>query len=134
MLKGSCLCGGIRFETTGLHSKIGFCHCSKCRKCSGTSSAGGIKVGFDDLRWLSGQELLTAGPKHSFCRVCGSPMPDVNGRKTAYDVPVGCLDGDPNLVVGDHIFVGSKASWEVIADGAPQYDEGGPPLVRDQSS
>ena len=134
MLKGSCLCGGIRFEASGLCSKIGFCHCSRCRKCSGTSAAGSLKVGFDDLRWLVGQDLLTAGPKHSFCRVCGSPMPDVNKRKTLYDVPVGCLDGDPQLLVGDHIFVGSKASWDAIGDGAPQYAEGGPPLVRDQTT
>src|SRR5262245_12592747 len=135
MLRGSCLCGGIRFEITGLHSKIGFCHCSKCRKCSGTGAAAAIKVGFDGLRWEAGEELLTAGPKHSFCRVCGSPMPDLNPRKTVYDVPVGCLDDNPTLLVGDHIFVGSKASWDVIgSDGAPRYEEGGPPLARDQTS
>ena len=134
MLRGSCLCGAIRFESKGLHSKIGFCHCSRCRKCSGGGYGAGIKVGYADLTFLSGQELLTSGPKHSFCRICGSPMPDANPAKTMYDVPVGCLDGDPPLAIGDHIFVGSKASWDVIGDDAPQHAEGGPPLVRDQTS
>jgi hypothetical protein len=134
MLKGSCLCGSIRFETTGKYSKIGFCHCSQCRKCSGTGSAGNVKVGFEDLRWVAGRNLLTAGPKHSFCRNCGSPMPDLNPRKTVYDVPVGCLDGNPKLLVGDHIFVGSKAGWDIIGDdGAPRYEESGPSLARDQT-
>lgn len=133
MLKGSCLCGGVRFEAIGMHSKIGICHCSKCRKCSGAGSAAGIKIGSEGLRWIAGQDLLTSGPKHSFCRVCGSPMPDLIARKTLYEIPVGCLDDNPTLLVGDHIFVGSKASWDRIgADGAPQYEEGGPPLSRDQ--
>jgi hypothetical protein len=134
MLRGGCLCGDIRFETTGMHSRIGICHCSKCRKSSGTGSAANIPVLFEHLRWMLGQDLVTAGPKHSFCRVCGSPMPDLNPRKTVYAIPVGCLDGDPRLLVGDHIFVGSKAGWDVIgADGAPQYEEDGPPLARDQT-
>jgi hypothetical protein len=133
-LKGSCLCGGIRFETAGMHSKIGFCHCSKCRKCSGTGSTACIKVGFEGLRWLAGQDLLTAGPKHSFCRVCGSPMPDLNPRRTVYDIPVGCLDDNPKLLVSDHSWVGSKADWDAIADdGAPRYANDGPPMPRDQT-
>src|SRR5258707_12801593 len=99
MLKGSCLCGGIRFEATGAHSKIGFCHCSKCRKCSGSGSAPCITTAFEGLRWISGEDLMTAGPKHSFCRVCGSPMPDGNPDKTVYVIPVGCLDDNPGWPV-----------------------------------
>jgi hypothetical protein len=96
-------------------------------------SSAAIKVAFDDLQWVAGQDLLTAGPKHSFCRVCGAPMPDLNPRRTVYDIPVGCLDDNPKLLVSDHSFVGSKAGWEVIgADGAPQFEEDGPPLARDQ--
>ena len=40
-----------------------------------------------------------------------------------YAVPVGLLDGNPDIKVGDHIFVGSKASWDIIGDNAPQLDE-----------
>jgi len=44
MLKGSCLCGGIRFEITGMHSKVVVCHCSGCRKTSGAGSAAQVVV------------------------------------------------------------------------------------------
>jgi hypothetical protein len=130
------LCGGVRFEATGLQSKIHFCHCSRCRKCSGDSAAGAIIVRSDGLRWLAGQDLLTAGPKHAFCRVCGAPMPDAIARNTLYEIPVGCLDDNPPLLVGEHVFVGSKAHWDVIGDDAPQYEKGGtgPDLILDQSS
>src|SRR3546814_3786648 len=35
-LRGSCLCGEIRFEIDGKIGAAGQCHCSKCRKVSGT--------------------------------------------------------------------------------------------------
>ena len=50
-------------------------------------------------------------------------------------VPPGIPDDNPKLTVGEHIFVGSKAHWDVLGDdGAPQYEEGssGPPPPRDQ--
>ena len=137
MLKGTCLCGGMRFEIAGAHSKVSICHCSLCRKTSGTGSSAAIVVGYDQLTWLSGQELVVSGPKHSFCRVCGAHAPDCNPRKTLYIVPVGILDDNPILTVGQHIYVGSKAHWDMIGDdGAPRFAEGstGPPLPRDQTA
>ena len=41
-------------------------------------------------------------------------------------VTLGCVDGDPEVEIGMHIFVGSKAAWEVIPDNVVQYDEGPP--------
>jgi len=137
MLKGSCLCGGIRFEITGKHSKIIICHCSRCRKTSGAGSAAQLVVKYGALLWLSGEDLVVIGPKHAFCRVCGAHAPDANPRKTVYIVPAGILDDNPSLVVGEHMFVGSKAHWEVLgADGAPRFDAGslGPPIALDQQA
>jgi hypothetical protein len=137
MLKGSCLCGNMRFEINGMHSKVSICHCSLCRKTSGTGSSAAIVVAYDDLKWLSGLELVANGPKHSFCRACGAHAPDSNPRKTLYVVPVGILDDNPKLLVGRHIFVGSKAHWDVIGeDGASQFEEDSPepPLLRDQTT
>ncbi len=37
---------------------------------------------------------------------------------------LGCLNGDPEVELGRHIFVGSKAKWETIPDGVAQYSEG----------
>ena len=78
---------------------------------------------------------MVNGPEHAFCRVCGAHAPDANLRKTVYIVPAGILDDDPKLVVGEHIFVGSKAHWEVLgADGAARFNAGslGTPNVLDQ--
>lgn len=31
MIKGSCLCGKVKFEISGKPSSLSYCHCSRCR-------------------------------------------------------------------------------------------------------
>jgi hypothetical protein len=62
-----------------------------------------------------------------------------NLRKIVYTVPAGILNDDHKLGVGEyeHIFVGSKAHWEVLGvDGAASFIAGslGPPIVLDQQA
>ena len=61
-VKGSCLCGGVRFAITGKAGPIGQCHCSKCRKVSGTDGNAVFYTAVSSFRWLSGEELI----KHFF--------------------------------------------------------------------
>ncbi len=137
MMNGSCLCGGVRFEIAGPRSKIGICHCSLCRKTSGTGSTATIAVAASNLRWICGQDSVTqfarpSGYGTSFCRTCGSPVPDPDSRRSMYQVPVGLLNDNPPLCVGDHIYVGSKAGWDEIGDAVPQFEGDGPDRPRDQ--
>ena len=37
MLKGSCLCGGVRYEIDAELQSVSYCHCSQCRKASGAA-------------------------------------------------------------------------------------------------
>jgi hypothetical protein len=127
MLKGSCLCGGIRFEIAGTLGGIVQCHCSLCRKSSGTGSIATILVAAEKLSWLSGESLIRtferpSGYGTAFCSICGSPAPASVARGQRYAVPAGLLEGDPPLRVVEHIFVGSKAQWDVIGDDAPRLD------------
>jgi len=131
MVRGSCLCGGVRFEYARAVTQVGMCHCSKCRKVSGTGSNAVIVVPEADLRWLAGEELrqtyvMRSGWRTTFCRTCGSPVPQTLPGAQAYWVPAGVLDDDPGLRIGGHIYVGSKAAWDEIAGSAPQFEEGIP--------
>jgi hypothetical protein len=108
------------------------CHCSLCRKVSGTASNASIVVPEPDFKWLQGEDLRRVYRKPSgwqvtFCATCGSPLPEQPRGATAYYVPAGLLDDDPGLVIGGHIWVGSKAAWDVIPPGPPQFEEGIPP-------
>ncbi|EEF79526.1 hypothetical protein MDMS009_2113 [Methylophaga thiooxydans DMS010] len=52
--------------------------------------------------------------------MCGIYENEVHG------VTLGCLNENPEIEIGRHIFVGSKASWEVMPDGVTQYQEHAP--------
>jgi hypothetical protein len=128
MIRGSCLCGEVCFEVDASKGELRLCHCSLCRKASGSGSAALLNVPYDCFRWLGGQELISTYERPSgygvvFCRACGSPLPDSDRRRTMFDIPAGLLDENPELAIAKHIYVGSKASWDVIAGGAARYEE-----------
>ena len=129
MISGSCLCGAVRFEITGMTTELGMCHCSKCRKVSGVASNCQLMTARDNLKWVCGEDRLTkfelsGGWGAWRCSVCGSPVPMLHPDGGAYWVPAGLLDTDPELKVRGHIFVGSKAAWDDISGDGPQFVEG----------
>ena len=128
-VRGSCLCGAVRFEIDGRTTDIGMCHCSLCRKVSGVASNANLIAGRDRFRWLCGEDkiarfALASGWGPWRCSVCGSPLPKLRPDGGAYSVPVGLLDSDPGVRIAGHIFVGSKAPWDEIAGSTPQLVEG----------
>jgi hypothetical protein len=47
-------------------------------------------------------------------------------------VTLGCVNGEPDIEIGRHIFTASKTKWEVIPEGVVKYDEA--PLATNQQS
>lgn len=78
--------------------------------------------------WLSGYELLTYFPSNEewgkyFCSRCGSTLCGVHNGDV-HGVTLGCLNGDVDVTLQMHIFVGSKAPWEELPPGdVAQFDE-----------
>ena len=129
MLRGSCLCGGVRYEISGPLSYPLNCHCSMCRKAHGAAFRSRARVKADDFRWTQGAELLTyyessPGNHRGFCRACGSPLLSrFDNDPSSYGLPLGALDDDPGIKPGFHVFVASKAPWYDITDELPQFAE-----------
>jgi hypothetical protein len=78
-IRGSCLCGGAKFEITGPLSTPLDCHCSQCRKQHGAAFRSRVRVQVADFRWLQGEQLVRyyEGPSgflRGFCSECGSPV------------------------------------------------------------
>ena len=120
MIKGSCLCGKVVFAIDGNFGPVGQCHCSKCRKVSGTDGNAVFYTSVKSFRWPG-----SVGWKSTFCGTCGSRVPHTDSAGKIYFIPAGLLDDDPGFRgYAAHIFVGSKAPWVRITDDAPQYAEG----------
>jgi hypothetical protein len=127
-MQGKCLCGEVRFTLSGEIPNLYQCHCSLCRKVTGSSANAAFRVEREQLRWNAGEdrvrEYQTAGGfKSHFCSNCGSPLPNLTANDSAWWVPVGLLEETDALQVAAHVFVGSRARWDVIADNARQFEE-----------
>ncbi len=130
-MRGSCLCGGVRFEIDGKVSPISQCHCSLCRKASGAAFNAVLITAMRSFRWVAGEDLgetwrRRSGWRHTFCRVCGSTLPGIHSSGKIVQIPVGSLDDDPGTAIARHIFVGSKAAWDEIAGDAARFEEYAP--------
>jgi len=133
MLTGHCLCGGVRFE---IHADLGpviYCHCSMCRRASGSAFASNASVAADAFRIVAGRELLSEyesshGQFRAFCSRCGSPLYGrLNDAAILRRVRLGAIDGDPGRRAVAHIWIGSKSSWFRITDALEQFEEEPPP-------
>lgn len=128
MLKGSCLCRGIKFEFQDLPGKVFTCHCSLCRKSSGTAFATQAFGKRSTLKFLQGRELLqeyhTPGGVRAFCSKCGSRLMNyARGASDYLSVAVSAIDGEyPGRPVA-HAFVGSKAKWHEPSTDIPRFDD-----------
>lgn len=98
-----------------------------CRKAFSAQASAYALVEPSEFLWVDGENLLTKyeaneGAGLLFCSICGSTLCGIYKGKV-HGVTLGCVDGDPEIKLERHIFVGSKASWETIPEGVPQYEE-----------
>ena len=99
---GECFCGKVTYKIDAPLRDARSCHCSRCRKIF-SAQASGVR----------------------FCGNCGSTMVGVHNG-AVHGVTLGCVNGDPEIEIGMHIFVGSKAAWEKLPDNVVQFEEGPP--------
>jgi len=142
MIRGSCLCGGVRFEINRAAGPFELCHCSLCRKASGSAFVAGLGVLRKDFHLLQGAELIMTyeAPlrdkpppyRTSFCRRCGSPVPDPRSDSRWFEVAAGILDNDPQMRPERHIMVEFKSPWFAINDQLPQLDKAALTALRDK--
>lgn len=126
-ISGSCFCGAVTYKIEGKLRDARSCHCSMCRKAFSAQASAYALVEPGEFKWLSGEEILTTfesknGAGLQFCSKCGSTLCGTH-KGIIHGVTLGCVDGDPDIALERHIFVGSKASWESIPEGVPQYEE-----------
>lgn len=125
-ITGECFCGEIKYKIDGGLHDARSCHCSRCRKAFSSQASAYALVKEGEFEWVCGEELLTSyigehGFGLQFCSKCGSTLVGVY-KSHVHGVTLGCINGDPQIQLSRHIYVDSKASWELIADGVPQLD------------
>jgi len=126
MIKGSCLCGQVRYEINGEIGPITHCHCLTCRKAHAAAFSSVAAVQLPDLAITMGESLLkhyesSPGKRRYFCSNCGSHIYAKREGQQHYIIRIGTIDGDPRLRPVQHIFTRYKAPWHEISDNLPMF-------------
>ncbi len=126
MHTGSCFCHAVTYEIEGDLGRTYYCHCSRCRKLSGSAFSANAVVSPSQLRFTRGEDLLASftdqnGVDRTFCSRCGSHL--LVSQGTEMRLRLGSLDTSLGGSLQMHIFVASKADWFHIHDDLPRYDE-----------
>ncbi len=133
LITGGCFCGVITYKINGKLRDARSCHCPECRKAFSSQASAYALVNPEEFSWVSGKNMLTSykskkGEGLQFCSICGSTLCGTfNG--VIQGVTLGCVNDDPKIEIGMHIYVGSKAKWEIIPDGVIKYQEGSPEKI-----
>ncbi|GAB2883335.1 GFA family protein [Microbulbifer echini] len=127
-MNGKCLCGAVEFQLDGPLPDLYQCHCSLCRKLSGSASDTAMFIGRDQFRWVRGLDKIssyrkTTGFRADFCGSCGSTVPHLMSNTTHFWVPAGLLDGEFSGKVAVHLHVNSKACWDEIGGQGEHFAE-----------
>lgn len=121
-LKGSCLCGDIRFMVTGTPGGISACHCGQCRRQSGHVWASAHvperEIAIEGAPvWYRSSE----GARRGFCPRCGSFLFWKADDEEKISFALGAIDGPTGLRLEKHIFTAWKGDYyEIGDDGVPR--------------
>lgn len=128
-LLGECLCGSVRYVVRDEFVYAQNCHCSNCRRATGSAFKPFAGIEREKLTVTAGEEgLLIFGDEQGHdarCSKCGSLLFSVVREGAFVHVAMGTLVDAPSIRPSAHIFVGSKAPWFTITDELPQHQEFG---------
>ncbi len=131
IINGSCLCGQVAFscdlpkDTLNIYQ----CHCTLCKKQSGSSSNSATMINLADFQWLQGKDNIAKWQKSTgftshFCQTCGCGVPNVFADKYVW-LPIGLLELDKNCqinVVAD-LCLSNQSQWHLLNDNSEKFEQ-----------
>ncbi|QCI96233.1 GFA family protein (plasmid) [Novosphingobium sp. EMRT-2] len=128
-LEGGCLCGAMRYV---LHAppRVHYCHCSMCRRSTGSAFAILAWVRWDDVGWIGDTQISYRSSPiavRSFCGDCGSPLTihydEASGVATEeVAFHVGTLDHPGRVTPAYHYGVEGRLPWADCGAGLPERE------------
>jgi hypothetical protein len=116
---GSCLCGAVTYSVKDAPLRIGLCHCSDCRKESGSSF---VTFGIWPAHAFESAGDVKFHNGRGFCPECGSRLFNAI-EEDGVEIRVGSLDMAPSdLEPTYEVWVKRRENWLQPLD-VPQFEE-----------
>jgi len=129
---GGCLCGAVRFEYAACPGGAAYCHCSDCRRVTGSAFNVSLPMLLAHLRIVHGEAKRFAHTADSgnvltrhFCAECGSPLYTSSpAHPDRVYVKAGALDDPDRVHPAYQSWLRSRVSWAHIPQDLPGHDRG----------
>ena len=138
-MRGSCLCGEVRYEVQALASAIQHCSCHTCRKAHAAAFNTAARVRPEQFRWLAGEERLrvfesSPGKHRYFCGNCGTHLLKKVDDPQLLVLRVATLDDDPQQTPAMHIWASHAVPWLSYGPEIAVHAEAAPKAAPSHSS
>ncbi|MCH1918296.1 GFA family protein [Shewanella sp. A3A] len=130
-LRGQCTCGQIKYQLNCPPLVVHCCHCSWCRRETGSAFAINAMIEADQVQLLSGEPVLINTPSNSGkgqqiarcpkCHVAVWSHYAGSGPLTKF-VRVGTLLQASELPPDVHIFTADKLPWMQLPADVPAFE------------
>jgi hypothetical protein len=129
MLSGGCQCGAMRYTISGPLPPAYACHCSECKRQSGSSF--GLSIAIEWARFaVEGEVAVSSGfafsgkPKlRCFCPKCGNRLWHRPSADSAWiTLKAGTLDCAQDIEPRGHLWVSQKQPWIRLEPDIPTFD------------
>jgi hypothetical protein len=121
-IEGGCLCGQSRYVVTAL-PRVHYCHCTMCRRATGSAFAVLAWIPAKHLQWLDrgGPCERRSSPiaRRGFCRHCGTPLTLAYDGTEEVALHAGTLDQPDRFAPGYHYGAESRLIWVDCGSGLP---------------
>jgi nicotinamidase-related amidase len=124
-----CFCGRFEISVQGSFGDVRYCHCSQCRRKSGTAFTANAQIKSSQFRLKGPRSGLTEyehkpGLFNAFCSHCGSPLYARNANDPEdIGVRLGGFDEPIDASITGHVWTNSKAPWYEIEGYLPRFHQ-----------
>jgi len=128
---GGCLCGAVRFRSTGAPSALSRCHCRSCRLAAGSAGVAWAVFRRADFALLKGSLVRYRSSPiavRGFCGTCGTSISyEPDDSPANIEVTSSTFDDPNRFAPTREIWVSHCLAWEQLDDALPQFlnDSGG---------
>ncbi len=112
----SCLCAGVRYDLSAPLGEAAVCHCSMCRRSTGSALNVAVPADEAQLRWIARETLRefesSPGKMRAFCSGCGAAVYSRRTNKPGQlRLRIGLIGGLSDLADVYHIYWADRLGW-----------------------
>lgn len=127
MLEGGCHCGAIRYQVSGDAITHALCHCTDCRRTSGSPMVGWTMYPSDAVKITKGNPKIyisSQNARRHFCENCGTGLFYINEviLPGIIDIQSATYDNPDAVPAKAHIQVTERIGWMKTAHELPVFE------------